>query len=81
VTKYIAGRFTQTQRGTVLGFLFGAIAMAGCDSGDTGAGKAPQGGAPAPVAAPSSTKDSAGKTKGDTTSRREHQKERAGTTK
>jgi hypothetical protein len=77
--KQIDGRFTLRPRRLLLGCLFGAITMAGCDSGDSGAGKAPS--VTAPVAGPSSTKGIDPSGKKDTTSRRQHQKEQAGTTK
>jgi hypothetical protein len=77
--KQIDGRFTLIPRGLLLVFLFGAITMAGCDSGDSGAAKAPP--QTAPVAAPSTTKGNDPNAKKDTTSRRQHQKEQAGTAK
>jgi hypothetical protein len=76
VMKQIEGRLTQSQRGLLLGILFGAINLAGCDSG---AGNAPPPGAP--VAAPSTTKGNEANAKRDSTSRRQHQKEQAGATK
>ncbi len=81
MTKYIEARLTQGPRGILLGVVLGGITLAGCDSGDTGAGKAPQAGAAAPVAAPATTNEKPGKSKGDTTSRRQHQKEQPGATK
>ena len=77
--KQIEVRFAQSERGLLLGFLFGAIMLAGCDSGEPAANTARP--AVAPAAAPATTSGDAKKAKGDTTSRRQHQKEQVGATK
>jgi hypothetical protein len=77
--KHIDGPLLQSPRGLLLGFLFGAMTLTGCDSGTTGGDKPPP--APAPVVAPSTSKPADGKSKGDTSSRRERQKEKAGQSK
>jgi hypothetical protein len=68
------GFFTERCCSGLLGLLGASVVLVGCNSGDAGATKPP-----AEAGTPSVTAPSAGgktaKPKGDTTSRREHQKQ------
>jgi hypothetical protein len=81
VMKHKHDRSSISNAGIRLGLLSIAIALAGCDSAEPGPSKPPPASAPAPSAAPSDTAGKAGAPKTDSSSRRQHQKEQAGTTK
>jgi len=75
--KRVYKPFARWRQPGVVGLVCAAVTLAGCNSGDTGAGKPAATGPSKPVSA-SPAEDGKSPLQKDTTSRRQHQKEQTG---